>query len=115
MNFTRPSLGLLAVVAVVGSGALASCNAPSRPAPKTIVVTMTNLDFAPKTVSARVGDTIQWVNKDIFRHSATAKDASFDVDIDVGQSGSTKLAKPGNLQVICKYHPNMTQQILVNP
>jgi plastocyanin len=114
MNFTS-ARGFLAVVAVIGSGAFASCSAPSRPAPKTYVVVMTNLDFSPKTVSARVGDTVQWVNKDIFRHSATAKDGSFDVDIDVGQTGSAKLTKPGNIQVTCKYHPNMTQQILVNP
>jgi plastocyanin len=114
MNFTKP-LRLLAVAAVIGSGALASCSAPSRPAPKTYVVTMTNMDFSPKTLTAHVGDTIQWVNKDIFRHSATAKDGSFDVDIDVGQSGSTKLTKPGNVQVTCKYHPTMTQQVLVNP
>jgi plastocyanin len=107
--------GLAAVVAVIGSGALATCSAPSHPAPKTYVVTMTNMDFSPKTLTANVGDTVQWVNRDIFRHSATAKDGSFDVDIDAGQNGSYKLTKPGNLQVVCKYHPTMTQQILVNP
>ncbi|HWE46672.1 MAG TPA: cupredoxin domain-containing protein [Caulobacteraceae bacterium] len=114
MNCTK-ALRQLAVVALIGSGALASCSAPSRPASKTYVVTMANMDFSAKTLSAHVGDTIQWVNKDMFRHSATAKDGSFDIDIDVGQSGSTKLTKPGNVQVTCKYHPTMTQQILVNP
>ena len=43
------------------------------------VVTIKNLKFAPLPTGLHVGDTIEWVNDDMFLHSATAADKSFDV------------------------------------
>ena len=37
----------------------------------TIQVTIDKLVFAPAEISAKVGDTIEWVNKDAFAHTAT--------------------------------------------
>ena len=41
---------------------------------ETIQVTIDKLAFSPATVEAKVGDTIVWVNKDVFAHTATVKD-----------------------------------------
>ena len=41
----------------------------------------TDLVFAPAEVSAKVGDTIEWINKDVFAHTATARNGDFDVTI----------------------------------
>src|SRR5437762_9006596 len=45
----------------------------------TIQITMQDLVFAPAEVSARVGDTIEWINKDVLAHTATARNGDFDV------------------------------------
>ena len=42
----------------------------------TIQITMENLVISPADASAKVGDTIEWINKDIFAHTATARTAT---------------------------------------
>jgi plastocyanin len=105
----------VAATLLLGLGALAACGAPKGPQAKSYTVEMQSLAYSPTVVSARVGDTIVWSNKDILRHTATARDGAFDVDLDTGQTGTTKLAKPGTIAVYCRYHPGMTAQILVSP
>ena len=45
----------------------------------TIQITMENLVISPAEASAKVGDTIEWINKDIFVHTATARNGDLDV------------------------------------
>ena len=45
----------------------------------TIQVVMENLVVSPAEVSAKVGDTVEWINKDVFAHTATARNGDFDV------------------------------------
>ena len=78
---------------------------------KLLVVSMTNLAYAPATITAHVGDRIAWANHDIFLHSATTPD--FDVVLKPGASGGVKLLKPGVINYICRYHPGMKGQIVV--
>jgi plastocyanin len=54
-----------------------------------------------------VGDTIVWDNRDMFRHTATARDGSFNVDLVAGAKGKTVLRKAGAIAFTCKYHPGM--------
>ena len=35
--------------------------------------------IAPVATAAKVGDTIEWINKDIFVHTATARNGDWDV------------------------------------
>ena len=37
---------------------------------ETFRVTIDKLDFSPKDIKATVGDTIEWINNDIFAHTA---------------------------------------------
>jgi plastocyanin len=113
MNCTK-RVALIGVALVLGA-ALTACGKPTPPAPKTYTITIDQMAYSPKTLSARVGDTIVWDNKDIFRHTATARDNTFDLDIDAGKKASVVLSKPGTVQVICRYHPDMTGQLMVNP
>ena len=97
-----------------GALVLAGCN-KSAPAaePQTITVTMADMAFQPGTIDAHVGDTIHWVNKDLFEHTATASDQTFDVDLKAGASGDTVLAKAGTVKVTCRFHPGMTMLLRV--
>ena len=40
---------------------------------------MENLVISPAEASAKVGDTIEWINKDVFAHTATARNGDLDV------------------------------------
>ena len=76
-------------------------------APKTHTVVIDKMKFGPAPAGVRVGDTILWVNKDLFRHTATARDKSFNIDLPAGKSGRTRVTKAGALPFYCVYHPGM--------
>ncbi len=96
--------------------ALALVVSTSMPAfAKNITVTIENLSFKPADIKAKVGDTIVWVNKDIVDHTATARDKSFDVIQPAKNSVSQSLTKAGTFDYYCRYHPNMTGRLVVEP
>jgi plastocyanin len=80
-----------------------------------IQVTIDNLVFAPAELNAKVGDTIEWVNKDALVHTATATNNDWAVNIAPHQSGSVVLKKPGAVDYFCKFHPNMKGRVVVAP
>ena len=80
---------------------------PAAAAPRTHVVTMEKMKFGAVPSGVKVGDTILWVNKDMFRHTATAKDGSFNIDLPAGAKGKTVVRKAGAIASTCKYHPGM--------
>jgi plastocyanin len=81
----------------------------------TIQIVMENLVIMPAEVSAKVGDTIEWVNKDIFAHTATARNGDFDVAIPVKKTATSVLKKPGTVEYYCRFHPNMKAVLNVAP
>ena len=90
----------------------ASMRATTIP-PVTVTVTIDQVTFREKSVSAHVGDTIEWVNQDIFDHTATAKNKAFSVDVPAGKKARVVLKKAGEIDYYCEYHPNMTARIVV--
>jgi plastocyanin len=82
---------------------------------ETIQVTIDKLVYAPTEVTAKVGDTIEWVNKDILAHTATATNKDWDVMIASKQTGRLVLKKAGSFDYFCKFHPNMTGRVTVTP
>ncbi len=81
----------------------------------TIEVTIDKLVFAPAEVSAKVGDTVVWNNKDILAHTATATNKDWDVMIGPKESGRLELKKAGTFDYFCKFHPNMKARLVVAP
>ncbi len=79
---------------------------PAAAAPRTHTVVMDKMKFGA-VPAVKVGDTIIWVNKDMFRHTATAKNGAFNVDLPPGAKGKTVIRKAGTFAFICKYHPGM--------
>lgn len=95
---------MLAFTLAAAAGSLAA-------AAKTIVVD--KLAFGPAPRSLHVGDTVEWVNHDIFLHSASAADHSFDVELRPGATARVKLTHAGKVSYICRYHPGMKGQLVV--
>ncbi|MBZ9896341.1 cupredoxin family copper-binding protein [Mesorhizobium sp. BR1-1-6] len=99
----RPLLAWLALVLAAG------------PAPAaTIEVTIDKLVFSPASVEARVGDTIEWVNKDAFAHTATVK-GGWEVMIPPKAKGKLTLKTAGAVDYFCRFHPNMKGRLIVAP
>ena len=59
------------------------------------------------------GDTVVWVNKDPFPHTATAKGRFDSGSIPASKSWKWKAGKAGDYPYICTLHPNMTGTINV--
>ena len=81
----------------------------------TIEITMDNLVISPADASAKVGDTIEWINKDILAHTATARNGDWDVNLPPKKNGSVVLKKAGTIDYYCRFHPNMKATLTVTP
>jgi plastocyanin len=81
----------------------------------TIQIVMQDLVFAPIEVSAKVGDTIEWVNKDVFVHTATARNGDFDVNLPPKKTVTSVLNKAGTVEYYCRFHPNMKAVLKIAP
>jgi plastocyanin len=82
---------------------------------ETIQVVIDKLVFAPVDVNAKVGDIIEWMNKDALVHTATATNGDWNVNIAPNQRGQVTLNKAGSTDYFCKFHPNMKGRIVVAP
>ena len=80
---------------------------PIAAAPQTHVIVMAKMKFGPAPAKLRPGDVILWVNRDPVRHTATATDKSFDVDVPAGAAKRMVVRKSGSIAYVCKYHPSM--------
>ena len=68
---------------------------------ETIQITIDKLVFAPAELDAKVGDTIEWINKDALVHTATATNGDWNVNIrGEADAGRLVLNKPGVSRVL---------------
>jgi len=82
-------------------------------APSVHTIVIDKMKFGPAPAGVHVGDTIIWVNRDMFKHSATARDKSFNVQLPPGTSGKTVIRHSGTIPFYCIYHPGMTGSLSV--
>ncbi len=104
-----PSVSLLAFAVLAGLGGA------SAPAAETHRVLMKAVDFEPRQINVRVGDTVEWTNGDIVAHTATAKDRSWEVNLLPKRSGRMVMKAAGTVSYFCRFHPNMRGEIIVAP
>jgi plastocyanin len=79
-----------------------------------IEIKMAEVAYAPAQVSAHVGDTVEWTNKDIVAHTATARNGAWDVMVVPNAKGSVVLKSVGTIEYYCRLHPNMVGSITVS-
>lgn len=80
---------------------------------ETIQVVIERLTYAPAEIVATVGDTIEWVNKDPFAHTATVK-GGWEVTIPARQTVTQRLETAEAVAFYCRFHPNMTGTLTVS-
>src|SRR5262245_2761910 len=102
----NPSLAVLAATL----GPLLCSLGPSAAAPAvkpaTHTVVMEAVSFQPSVLTMRAGDSVVWLNKDPFPHTATAD--SFDSKvIAAGESWKYTPTARGEFPYVCTLHPTM--------
>jgi plastocyanin len=98
------------IAAALALGAMA---VPAHAA--TIQIVIEKMMFSPAEVSAKAGDTIEWINKDFLAHTATARNGDFDLVLQPNKSASFVVKKPGSIDYYCRFHPNMKAKLVVAP
>lgn len=99
--------------ALASLAALAAMSSPGAAAARTYDAAIDQLKFGPLPPFLKRGDSIRWTNRDLFRHSVSARDGSFDLDLPAGKSGTILLSQTGTIRYFCKYHPGMTGSLVV--
>ena len=101
---------------LVLAAALLSLAAMAVPAhAATIQIVMENLVISPAEASVKAGDTIEWINKDVFVHTATARNGDFDVTMAPKKTVTSVLKKAGTVEYYCRFHPNMKAVLTIAP
>jgi plastocyanin len=95
--------------------ALAGATFPAGAVAAEHVVVIEKMKFGAVPTDLHVGDTIVWQNNDIFRHTATAEDKSFDVDLPPKSQATTIVETAGTFAFICRFHPGMKGTLEVAP
>jgi plastocyanin len=91
---------------------LAAMAVPAHAA--TITIVMENLEVSPAEATAKVGDTIELVNKDVIAHTATAMNGDFDVMMPPKNTVTYILKKAGTVEYYCRFHPNMKAMLKID-
>ncbi|MDC9814007.1 MULTISPECIES: cupredoxin domain-containing protein [Rhizobium] len=108
MGLLKKSLRLPSLLALLWAGAgIASAGEYQ--------LTIAGMKFAAPPAELHVGDVIVWRNDDIFRHTATARDKSFDIDLPPKSEGRMTISRAGAVDFYCRFHPAMTGKLDVRP
>jgi plastocyanin len=111
----KPVFSWLAIAAIAAGLAMIA-TAEARPRPRaSYTIVIDKMAFGPSPSGLHVGDTITWVNHDLFRHTATAADRSFNLDLPSGKSGQVTLKRAGAVVFSCTFHPGMRGALVVLP
>ena len=122
------ALGCLTVTAIAGCGE----GAPSTPtassggatvgtagvnlgAPAVKVAATDQLQFSPSTVTARVGDIVQWTNTGTVAHTVTfdSQPSLTDASLAPSATWEVKFTKAGTYPYRCTIHPGMNGTLVV--
>jgi len=114
-------MGLLHVsrISLVASACVCACaiamlGTASAVPPRTISITINAMSFASPERAVKVGDTVEWLNKDVVAHTATEKDAGlWDVTLAPGETRKAVMKRAGRFDYYCRLHPNMKATLVV--
>ena len=73
---------------------------------------MEGVSFQPRVLTIRLGDSVVWLNKDPFPHTATSH--TFDSKVIAAEGSWRHTPKaPGELPYVCLLHPTMKATLRV--
>lgn len=107
---TLIKLGLL-----TGMGLASALGQVSTTQAAEYTIILDHMKFGELPAQLHVGDTITWQNNDLFRHTATARDNSFDVDLPAKSSTAITVDVAGSVDFYCRFHPGMKGTLVIAP
>lgn len=97
------------LLAGVGLAAVAEHAEPRRH-----TITIEGNAFRPDDLTVDRGDTVVWVNRDFYPHTATDTDGRFDSGtIPANDSWALRVEASGELRYFCTLHPTMKATLRV--
>lgn len=91
-----------------------TAKSPRRAQAADPVVTISDFNFTPNSITIHVGSTVTWTNKGPSAHTATAQDGSFSTGVlQRGASASHTFTRAGTFSYFCQIHPFMRGTIVV--
>jgi plastocyanin len=94
------------------AGAALAAGVPARAHDGTVHVSIEKLSFIPAEIEARVGDTIEWTNRERIAHTATVK-GGWEVMIPPGATATRRVEEGDGTGYHCRFHPNMKGRIVL--
>ena len=79
----------------------------------THVIVIEGVKFTPEVLTMKRGDWVQWINKDPFPHTATAKGVFDSHSIASGGTWKYRVRSVGDIDYVCTFHPNMVAKLHV--
>ena len=112
------SIAVLTVALATGVGTITVGQknnlASAQQKPETTEVKIDNFSFGPATLTAPVGTTITWSNRDDIPHTVVSTDGVFKSKVlDTDEKFSFTFSKSGTYPYFCSIHPKMTGKIIV--
>jgi len=78
---------------------------------KVVHIDIEKFSFTPKRVTAEIGDTIEWTNRDAVGHTVSAEDKSFEVVLTPGGTERLVIEHAGKFYYYCHFHSRMTARV----
>jgi plastocyanin len=105
----RPALALL----VAAWPLVAAPARPARAAPRGHPVEIRAFQFAPATLTVRVGDTLAWTNHDMVPHTVAAPGSWDSGSIAANATWRYTASRAGRFDYACAFHPGMKATLVV--
>lgn len=108
---------LLGAVVVLSLWSIApwSTGSQAQEGPRRHVVVIEKFGFSPASLTVKPGDSIEWVNRDIAPHTATALEGAWDSgELTRTRSASITVSELGTFEYICAFHPQMRGEVIVS-
>lgn len=88
--------------------------APALAEPALHTVVIAGMKFSPDVLEIKPGDTVEWHNKDIVPHNATADNRGFQSPtISPNGKWKYKARKKGEYIYLCTLHPVMKAKLII--
>jgi plastocyanin len=94
------------------TGSTSTSGGTAAPSGKTVTIDMKNIQFNPKDVTVKVGETVKWVNQDSVPHNVTGG-PMHSPTFGKGGTFTYKATKAGKISYVCTIHPGMTATLNV--
>ena len=108
-----PAVGGVPSVVLLEPDATGAPVAPAGGARPEPIIDQRGLQFTPRHLVVRVGDTVRFTNSESISHNVQMRDAErgatvLDVDTPPGESADMVVEREGGYDILCSVHPGMT-------